>query len=103
MKKKYLIMLALAALSTAGLHAEEKAEVVAQEGTCVMCLSDEERSFAETLSPRQQKLFSMMTPEQRQAAIETAEEVAASSDSAVEQVMKDEHISILEKDAETVH
>lgn len=100
MKKLSMMIFAFVAFMAGGVYAEEAEEIASGETACVNCLSEDEQSFADTLSPRQQKLFLMMTREQRQAAVDAAEDIADSSDSAVEQVIKEEHLSILNKDAQ---
>ena len=94
------IVLSVFFIAMGSLYAEEIAESATKSVDCVSCLTQEEQLFAETLSPRQQKLFLMMSKEQREIAMDAAEDIASSSDHAVEQVIKEDHLSILNQDQE---
>lgn len=97
MKKMHLILLALGSVSVSALQSHEE-NSLNQELEC-SSLSPEEEAFAARLSETKQKLFLLMSREQRKAAIVAAIDPAISADTAVQQVMQDHHLSFLEDEA----
>ena len=95
MKKMTGMMLALATVFAVGsVRADE--QVVAKAEVANAAAPVDEQAFTEKLGERHRKLFSMMTAEQKKAAMTAAVD---SADVAVENVMKDQHLSMAKGEA----
>jgi hypothetical protein len=90
MKKNHFMLLAAGMLAVQGLVAAEAASAPKSD-TCTSNLSADEQAFAGKLSERQRKMFCAMSAEQRKAAMTAS---VQDSNMAVEQVMKDQHLTV---------
>ncbi|MBS0615611.1 MAG: hypothetical protein JSR58_03545 [Verrucomicrobia bacterium] len=96
--KMYLLI--LGAVLTAGLQADGCCGK--SDATCSASnLSTDEQAFSAKLSERQKKLFCMMSAEQRKAAMKATADPALTADGAVDNVMKDQRVSVQPDEAKT--
>lgn len=88
---KKILMLGI--LVVAGLQADGCCGK--SEAACATSnLTTEEQAFSAKLSERQKKLFCMMSADQRKAAMKAIADPALTADGAVDNVMKDQRVSI---------
>lgn len=100
MKKMNLLMLGVLAIT--GLQAGDQGCCGKSDASCSTSnLTTDEQAFSAKLSERQKKLFCMMSVEQRKAAMKATADPALTADGAVDNVMKDQRVSVHSEETKT--